>query len=41
MRGDSLDEISKQEKISLGTVKSRLFRARKRMKLLLGEYYGG
>jgi len=41
MRGDSLDEIALREKISLGTVKSRLFRARKRMKLLLGEYYGG
>jgi RNA polymerase sigma-70 factor (ECF subfamily) len=41
IQGDSLDEIAIRENISLGTVKSRLFRARKRMKLLLGEYYGG
>ncbi len=41
LRGDSLDEIAITEKISLGTVKSRLFRARRRMKLLLSEYYGG
>ncbi len=41
MRGDSLDEIATRENVSLGAVKSRLFRARKKMKLLLGEYYGG
>ncbi len=41
MRGDSLEEIAIRENISAGTVKSRLFRAKKRMKLLLGEYYGG
>ncbi len=41
MRGDSLDEIATRENVSLGTIKSRLFRARKKMKLLLGEYYGG
>jgi RNA polymerase sigma-70 factor (ECF subfamily) len=41
LRGASLDAIATEEGISLGTVKSRLFRARKRMRLLLSEYYGG
>ena len=40
LRGNSLDEIAGGEGISIGTVKSRLFRARKKMKLLLSAYYG-
>jgi RNA polymerase sigma-70 factor (ECF subfamily) len=38
--GNSLDEIAGRDGISLGTVKSRLFRARKKIKLLLSNYYG-
>ncbi len=39
--GDTIEEIAIKEGVSLGTVKSRIFRARKRIKLLLSEYYGG
>lgn len=41
LRGDSLEEIARNEGVSEGTVKSRLFRAREKMKLLLKEYFGG
>lgn len=41
LNGDSLDEIALREGISTGTVKSRLFRAREKMKLLVKEYFGG
>lgn len=41
LAGKSLDEIASGEGISSGTVKSRLFRARKRMQLFISEYYGG
>lgn len=39
--GDSLDEIAVQDGISLGTVKSRLSRAKDKMRLLVKEYFGG
>ncbi len=39
--GNSLEEIARNEGISLGTIKSRLFRARERMRLLLHEHFGG
>jgi len=41
LEGDSLHEIAERDGISLGTVKSRLFRARKMIKAFLNEYYGG
>ena len=41
LEGESLDEIAVAEGISTGTVKSRLFRAKERMRLLVGEYFGG
>lgn len=41
LRGDSLEEIAACEGISTGTVKSRLFRAREKMKLFVRAYYGG
>ena len=41
LRGDSLEEIAFSHRISLGTVKSRLFRAKEKMKLLLEEHFGG
>ena len=41
LEGDSLEEIAVKENISVGTVKSRLFRAREKMKRLLKEYLGG
>jgi RNA polymerase sigma-70 factor (ECF subfamily) len=41
LKGESLDEIAMAEGISTGTVKSRLFRAKERMKLLVREYFGG
>jgi len=41
LQGDSIDEIAIAESISPGTVKSRLFRARKKIKLLVREYFGG
>lgn len=41
LRGDSPEEIARNNRISRGTVKSRLWRARQRMKLLLHERFGG
>ncbi|HBG05403.1 MAG: hypothetical protein A2075_06460 [Geobacteraceae bacterium GWC2_58_44] len=41
LEGESLDEIALAEGISTGTVKSRLFRAKERMRLLVREYFGG
>ncbi len=41
LRGDSPDEIARNNRISQGTVKSRLSRARQKMKLLLNERFGG
>ncbi len=39
--GDSITEIAIKDGVSLGTVKSRLFRAREKLKLLVKEYFGG
>ncbi|MDA8428696.1 MAG: sigma-70 family RNA polymerase sigma factor [Geobacteraceae bacterium] len=41
LQGASLNEIASQGGISMATVKSRLFRARERLKLLMKEYVGG
>ncbi|SRR6266545_1376041 len=41
LEGESMDEIAMKEGISTGTVKSRLFRAKERMRLLVREYFGG
>ena len=41
LRGDSPEEIARSDRISQGTVKSRLSRARQKMKLLLHEHFGG
>ena len=41
LRGDSPEEIARNNRISRGTVKSRLSRARQRMKILLHERFGG
>jgi RNA polymerase sigma-70 factor (ECF subfamily) len=41
LRGDSLEQIAVTSRISIGTVKSRLFRAREKMRLLLHDYLGG
>jgi RNA polymerase sigma-70 factor (ECF subfamily) len=41
LRGDSPEEIARNNGISRGTVKSRLSRAREKMKLLLYERFGG
>jgi RNA polymerase sigma-70 factor (ECF subfamily) len=41
LEGESPDEIATGEGISTGTVKSRLFRAKERMRLLVREYFGG
>ena len=41
LKGESLDEIVMAEGVSTGTVKSRLFRAKERMRLLVGAYFGG
>ena len=41
LRGDSPEEIARTNQISRGTVKSRLSRAREKMKLLLEEHFGG
>ena len=40
LEGDSLEDIAASHGISLGTVKSRLFRAKERMKLLVRFYFG-
>jgi RNA polymerase sigma-70 factor, ECF subfamily len=36
-RGDSIERIAREEGVSSGTVKSRLFRAREKIKLMLGN----
>ena len=41
LQGDPLEEIALTHRISIGTVKSRLFRAREKMKLLLRDRLGG
>lgn len=41
LQGDSLEEIALNNRVSIGTVKSRLFRAREKMRLLLHEHFGG
>jgi RNA polymerase sigma-70 factor, ECF subfamily len=41
LRGDSPEEIARSNRISRGTVKSRLSRAREKLKLLLKEHFGG
>jgi len=41
MDGDSILKIAKDEKIAPGTVKSRLFRAKKKIKLYIKAYLGG
>lgn len=41
LEGNSLEEIAINENVSVGAVKSRLFRARERMRKLVSEYFGG
>jgi len=41
LQGASLNEIASQSGITLATVKSRMFRAREKMKQLMKEYVGG
>jgi RNA polymerase sigma-70 factor (ECF subfamily) len=41
LQGHSLEKIAALEGISAGTAKSRLFRARERLKKLVREYFGG
>lgn len=41
LRGDSIKEIAKLENISPGTVKSRLFRARNKLKYLARNFFRG
>jgi RNA polymerase sigma-70 factor, ECF subfamily len=41
LRGLSLKEIARREGISLGTAKSRIFRAREKIKAMLFKYFGG
>lgn len=41
LRGDSLEELARTSEVSVGTVKSRLFRARQKLKLFLREHFGG
>lgn len=41
LRGDSLEEIALESGTSIGTVKSRLFRAREKMRVILSERFGG
>lgn len=41
LQGESLEEIARKDGVAEGTVKSRLFRAREKMKVLLREYFGG
>jgi RNA polymerase sigma-70 factor, ECF subfamily len=41
LRGDSLEEIARKSGVSVGTVKSRLFRARGKLKSFLKEHFGG
>jgi RNA polymerase sigma-70 factor, ECF subfamily len=41
LRGDSPEEIAQSNRISRGTVKSRLARAREKLRILLKEHLGG
>ncbi len=41
LRGDSLEEIALDERISIGTVKSRLFRAKKKIRTFVIGHLGG
>lgn len=41
LRGDSLEEIALEAGISVGTVKSRLFRAKGKMRSFMRGYFGG
>lgn len=41
LRGDSLEKIALETGISVGTVKSRLFRAKEKMRSLLSGHFGG
>ena len=41
LRGVSMKEIALRDGISLGTVKSRIFRAREKMKSMMFKYFGG
>ena len=41
LRGDSLEEMALHAGVSVGTVKSRLFRAREKMKKFLSKSFGG
>lgn len=39
--GDSVNEIAADEGVPAGTVKSRIFRAREKMKMLMSDFLGG
>lgn len=39
--GDSLNKIAVDEGVPAGTVKSRIFRAREKMKILMSDFFGG
>ncbi len=41
LRGDTLEEIAQTAGISVGTVKSRLFRAKEKIRLFMREHFGG
>lgn len=41
LRGDTLEEMARQSAVSVGTVKSRLFRAREKLRSFLEEHLGG
>jgi RNA polymerase sigma-70 factor (ECF subfamily) len=41
LRGESLEEMARKSGVSVGTVKSRLFRAREKLKSFLKEHFGG
>ncbi len=41
LRGDSLEEIALCQQVSIGTVKSRLFRAREKIRQYLRDRLGG
>ena len=41
LNGDSIQDIAIRQGVSAGTVKSRLFRAKERMRLLIRDFYGG
>ena len=39
--GDSTNEIAMDESVPAGTIKSRVFRAREKMKILMNDFFGG